>query len=148
MKKLLSYHTFITEDLDPRIDPILDKISRTGLDSLSPAERRILKGEEPQLKDEVGKGYLFDSRLKPGLSFEYNDSIYVEQQIIHDGVIFWMGHQYLGSIACSKEGVMIDCEFYDIDDEHDLFDEINEHQVEMFLCKEVLPNLPDVLVND
>ena len=96
----------LTEDTHT-VNRILDKITASGFNSLSPAEKNYLNkqsaGEDdPEAEELMGieKGYTFNKELADGneLNFEY-DSTTVDDKITHRG-IFWItgGHKYICEI--------------------------------------------------
>jgi len=131
------------------IDNILDKISQSGMESLSPQEKEYLQhysttGEYMDIEDEEdssSEGVFFDSISGVNMKFKYESTEDTEDEIIHSGYLEIDGDEFYGEIYCDPEGDYSTCNFEDPDGVN-LFEKYEglEHEVEYFLdnvCDEI-----------
>ena len=133
------------------IDNILDKISQSGMESLSPQEKEYLQhysttGEYMDIEDEEdssseGDGIFSDSIAGINMKFKYESTEDTEDEIIHSGYLEIDGDEFYGEIYCDPEGDYSTCNFEDPDGIN-LFEKYEglEREVESFLysvCDEI-----------
>ena len=152
--KLLKF--VLSETLQPgedKIDMILDKISQSGMESITPEERETLekftKGisieDEPSSKDDfmtkAGGFWSFEFPGMPSFKFRYESTEDTEDEKIHTGYLTVDDSDYYGEIYCDTEGNFQTCMFENTTEGTNVFEDYEgiEHDIEVFL---------DVVCND
>jgi len=135
------------------IDNILDKISQSGIESLSPQEKEYLHhysttGEFMDTEDEYdeepsfeGENVFSDSIDGVNMKFKHESTEDSAGEIIHSGYLEIDNDEFYGEIYCDTEGNYSICNFEDPDGVN-LFDKYEglEHEIETFLysvCDEI-----------
>ena len=133
------------------IDNILDKISQSGMESLSPQEKEYLQhysttGEYMDMEGEENSSYegenvFSDSIDGINMKFKYESTEDAADEIIHSGYLEINNDEFYGEIYCDPEGDYSTCNFEDPDGVN-LFEKYEglEHEVEYFLdnvCDEI-----------
>jgi hypothetical protein len=152
--KLLKF--VLSEALTPgedKIDMILDKISQSGMESITPEERETLekftKGisieDKPSPKNDfmtkAGGFWSFDFPGMPSFKFRYESTQDTEDEKIHTGYLTVNDSDYYGEIYCDTEGNFQTCMFENTTEGTNLFEDHEdlEQDIEVFL---------DVVCND
>ena len=151
--KLLKF--VLSESLSPgegEIDRILDKISQSGMESLSSEERQtlenfskgILPKETSNIEDSINRGsdlWVFEFPGMPSFKFRYESTNSNEDEIIHTGYLSVDQNDYYGEIYCDTEGNFQTCDFENTTEGTNLYEDYEglEHDIEVFL---------DVVCND
>jgi hypothetical protein len=133
------------------IDNILDKISQSGMESLSPQEKEYLQhysttGEYMDIEGEEDSSYegenvFSDSIDGINMKFKYESTEDAMDEIIHSGYLEINNDEFYGEIYCDPEGVYSTCNFEDPDGVN-LFEKYEglENEIETFLysvCDEI-----------
>lgn len=138
---------------EDKIDMILDKISQTGMESITPEERETLekftKGisieDEQKTKDDfitkAGGFWSFEFPGMPSFKFRYESTEDNEDEKIHTGYLSVDKDDYYGEIYCDTEGNFQTCMFENTTEGTNLFEDHEdlENDIEVFL---------DVVCND
>ena len=151
--KLLKF--LVSESKEPgemEIDRILDKISQSGMESITPEERKTLedfsKGivpQEPEEKqdfiDRSSNLWVFEFPGMPTFRFRYESTMNDENETIHTGYLTVDNSDYYGEIYCDKDGNFNVADFENTTEGTNLFEDFEgiEHEIEVFL---------DVVCND
>jgi len=127
------------------IDDILDKISQSGMESLSPQEKEYLQhysttGEYLDIEDEYDEessfeGESFRGRIEDApVTFTYEMTEDTEIGIAHTGYFTIYNDEYYGEIICNGDGTFMDANF-ESPEGTGLFEDYYEIQgeIEMFL---------------
>jgi hypothetical protein len=138
----------IINESQEKIDSILDKINKVGLDNLSKKEREYLdyhattgdylKDEELiTAKDRASSGEIWTFDGVPGIpemSFQYETTEESVDEIIHTGFFTINNDPYYGEIYCDTEGNYSLCNF-ESDESENLFEKYEglEREIEIFL---------------
>jgi hypothetical protein len=165
MKKFIISKTqlnYIVENQE-RVDNILDKIKKSGLDSLRPSEKKYLdafskyEGHPEDFKDpnyeeyddRKGEKFVSDFRNLPQIEFVFDYEEKENDEIHLYGKIFFVGQEYVGVIVTNNKGNLIDYDFHSSDIDYNnpnpnrLVDDMEgfTHELEVFLEDEVIPGL-------
>ena len=138
----------IINENQEKIDSILDKINKVGLDNLSKKEREYLDYhattgdylEDEELitsKDRAPSGEIWTFDGVPGIpemSFQYETTEENVDEIIHTGFFTINDDPYYGEIYCDTEGNYSLCNF-ESDESENLFEKYEglEKEIEIFL---------------
>jgi hypothetical protein len=156
---ITDYNRFLNEN--KKVDELLDKISATGMKSLTPDEivylNRASQGDvddnlENKINKKQNKVTLICTNFDiPDLEFEYERTDKTEDEIVHYGKINFNDIQYMGAIYCDENGDFVWCDFYSDDPEDELQDQMEgdlyinaegyEDDIDHFLIDEVCPKL-------
>lgn len=145
--ELIKLINLITEDWD-KLNKILEKISSSGINSLTKKEKEYLdyysKTEKFLDDDELmtssdrvpsGEIWNFDGfQGIPKMSYQYETTEESIDEIIHTGYFTIKNDQYYGEIYCDTEGNFSLCNF-ESDEGENLFEKYEglEREIEIFL---------------
>lgn len=155
---ITKFKDFLNEN--QQVDKILDKISKSGINSLTKQEKEYLDrystGEE--LPEEItkeselkGKKFVSDQMNIPEMVFVYDMTKDLGDEIRHYGDMTFGDTTFNGFISCTRDGDFKHAEFYDVDEFDDYTRDITtdlytkaeglEHEIDSFFIDEVCPYL-------
>lgn len=148
---IIKFKDFLSENQN--VDKILDKISKSGINSLTKQEKDYLdkfsRGEDVQSENDMkGQTFVSDNAQIPTLSFVYDKTENLGDHIKHFGELTFGDTIFTGFISCDKEGNFRFAEFFDVLDT-DVYDETDlytiaeglEQEIDSFFADDVCPYL-------
>jgi hypothetical protein len=119
MNKIIKNRLRILVENSELTNRILDKISASGMNSLTSAEKNYLNNQSAGVEDKetedlvsIEPGHVFDKNINMSalnnateteLKFEYKSTSDYDEYLIHRGVLFVDGYAYLIEIMCNAK---------------------------------------------